>query len=874
VSTLQPLFEKTPLVALYHQALMTDQSVNAEIHIARSDGRAGWADVNVINVDRDVIAIVGTDITDAVESREALGQERARLASLIAGSSDLACVVDRSGAVIYAPPWEASFLGFTTAELGAPLSKVAPGDLDEAAAWFAEVGSLASGTTARSVVLRFVARNGSVHTCDVGAENRSDEPAVGGIVLNAHDATALVAAEAQLAAVADAVSDVIVITDADGLVMWASDAVRRELGLDPEQVIGTLATNIVHPDDRVVVADGYVDLVNETFAASPLNVRLRRADGKYRWFEATGSNRLADPSIRGLVISMRDISERRAAEAALRVSEERNRSILEAAADAIISVDTDGIIQTFNRAAELIFGVPAGRVIGEFFGGFLAPDALGAVLTSLDGGQRSAQIETLATRADGERFAAHIAISDVQVGETHYYTAVLRDVSDQRAMELALRTAASCDDLTGLPNRRALLARAQDAIDLARVSDGVVGMVFIDLDRFKLVNDGLGHDAGDELLVLVAERIAGAIRSGDVVARLGSDEFAVLCPSADDLDAIKTVAVRIVDAIGGSFIIAENEVFIGASIGVSVSTGQETPLELLRFADTAMYRAKARGNPGVEVFDSGMENNAARRLGLESALRQATRRGELVMYYQPIVDLDDGRTTYLEALVRWDRPGVGLVLPDMFIPVAEETGIIMDIGPWVLRRAVDDCRLWQETAPGVGVSVNVSVRQVESGVLVDAVRAALLESDLDPDLLTIEITESVMLEHSDRNAGIMRRIRDLGVHMSLDDFGTGYSSLTYLRRLPIDSIKIDRSFLQSLGSALRDDAMLHAIVELGAAHDLVVVAEGIDTDAKLALVRSVGCHRGQGFLFSKPMPFAQAVAYLGLDQTRAWTTSR
>ena len=650
---------------------------------------------------------------------------------------------------------------------------------------------------------------------------------------------------------------------------------RDQLGLEPDELVGISAGAFVHPDDRGVAADRLVAMLSEPESTSaPLDLRLRHADGTYRWFEATGTNQLADPSIRGLVISLRDITERRASEAALRLSEERNRSIVEAAADAIISVDTDGIIRTFNRAAERIFATPASSVVGHRTG--TSTSCRPSRWTSCEARWRRVSTVARSTSSRGAppvNASPHVAVSDAQVGDMHFYTAVLRDISDQRAMEQALWTAASCDDLTGLPNRRALLDRAQDAIDIASASDDVVGMVFVDLDRFKLVNDGLGHDAGDELLVLVAHRIANAIRVGDVVARLGSDEFVVLCPSADDLDAIKAVALRIVEALGGSFVIAGNEVFIGASIGVSVSTGKETPLELLRFADTAMYRAKARGNPGVEVFDAAMENNAARRFGLESALRQATRRGELVVHYQPIVDLDDGRIGSFEALVRWDRPGVGLTMPDHFIAVAEETGIIMDIGQWVLHRAVADCRRWQDVAPGVGVSVNVSVRQFDSGDLVGTVQAALLASKLPAGLLTLEITESVMLEHTDRNAAIMSRIRGLGVHISLDDFGSGYSSLTYLRRLPIDSIKIDRSFLQSLGSASRDATLQRDRRARGRTRSRR--GSRGNRHRRQARARELGgLPLRPGLLVLEPMPFAQAVTYLGVDQTRAWTTSR
>ncbi len=866
LSALDKFADNSQLKAVYAEALATGLHVGAQLPVSRPDGRTGWSKLKAVTVDRDVVAVVANDVTAEVEARNELERERVRFASLLAHSSDLACVVDRMGDIIYSPPSGMSFLGYTDSELEHPMDLVIESDRAEARAWFDEIRSSPSATPVRSVVLRFVAHDGSVRTCAVTADDRSDDPLIGGFVLNAHDVSAVVAAEARLAAVADAVAEVIAICDADGRMMWVSGAVRDALHVAPEDLIGLSAFDVIHPDDHHEIAMRLARMLADPGVVSvPVDIRLRRADGSYCWFEASGSNQLADPSIRGLVISLRDRTERRADEAALRVSEERNRSIVETAADAIISVDAHGFIRSFNRAAERIFAVDAAEVIGTPYEPLVPADSLATVRDSIELDGLGHQIDTVAARATGERFPAQIAISAVQVGESHYFTAVVRDISEQRSMELALRTAATCDELTGLPNRRTLLDRTQDAIEEARRTDDVVGMVFVDLDRFKLVNDGLGHDAGDQLLVLVANRIAAAIRSQDVVARLGSDEFVVLCPSASDLEAIKAVAVRIIEALTGAFVIFDSEVFVGASIGVSVSTGSETPIELLRFADTAMYRAKETGTSGVEVFDSRMQRNAARRLDVESALRQAVGRDELRAYYQPIVSLQSTEVSKLEALIRWDRRGVGLIRPDNFIPVAEEAGIILEIGAWMLRTATVDCVRWQKVAPGVGVSVNVSVRQFESGDLVTVVQAALAASGLDPALLTLEITESVMLDHSDRNAAIMRRIRDLGMHISLDDFGSGYSSLTYLRLLPIDSIKIDRSFLQSLGTAVRDMAMLSAIVNLGTAHDLEVVAEGIDTDAKLTAVRAVGCTFGQGFLFAKPMSFAETLDYLALE---------
>ena len=404
-----------------------------------------------------------------MEQHLALEQERARFGSLITRSSDLACVVDAAGEILYAPPWGSAFLGYANGSLPAPLSNVVESERAEASAWFREVQSLPPGVEARPIVLRFLASDGSVHTCDMTAENRITDASIGGIVLNAHDVSALVAAEARLAAVANGIADVIAISDAEARITWVSGAVRDALGIEPDDLVGVSAYDIIHPDDRDKIAERVHAFVFEaTPNSTPMELRLRRTDGTYHWFESTANNQLADPSIRGLVISLRDITERRAGEAALRLSEERNRSIVETAADAIISVGTDGLIQSFNRAAEQIFAIAGPDAIGQHFSLFLPEDSLQVVRGALEGGAVGQQIDTIATRASGDRFPAHVAISDVNVGDSLFFTAVVRDISEQREMEQALRVSASYDELTGLPNRRTLLDRAQDAIDESR----------------------------------------------------------------------------------------------------------------------------------------------------------------------------------------------------------------------------------------------------------------------------------------------------------------------------------------------------------------------------------------------------------------------
>jgi diguanylate cyclase (GGDEF)-like protein/PAS domain S-box-containing protein len=563
-----------------------------------------------------------------------------------------------------------------------------------------------------------------------------------------------------------------------------------------------------------------------------------------------------------------DITAEKAAQRALADAEEHSRAVVESAADAIITVDGRGLVRSFNRAAEAMFETARDDAIGRPYLGFVPAASLVELRHAFDSCSPGQRVEVALRRASGEEFPSHVAISRVTTGVGDVFTAIVRDVTEQLHTESALRSALERDELTGLPNLRSLLERTEHA-SVGAPRDATVGLLFVDLDRFTLVNDSLGHDVGDELLVAVADRIERAVRDVDTVTRVSGDHFVVLCESVESEDALVGLAGRIQDALRAPFHLAHGrEVFTTASIGAVLRRGSERPRDLLRFAHTAMYRAKRRGPAGVRLFSDEMSAVTASRLDAETALRRAIDRHELSAYYQPIVDLETGATEYCEALIRWDRPGVGLVLPDQFIPVAEETSLIVDIGTWMLHQAIADCAGWQSVAPGVGVSINVSAHQFRIGDLPEAVRAALTGADLAPELVILEITESVMLEHSDWNLAVLERIRELGVRLALDDFGTGYSALTHLRRLPIDTIKVDRSFLQRIETEA-DLPTIRAIVELARAHDIDVVAEGIETEATRRLVRSAGCQRGQGFLFAHPAPFEAMVRALGATATRA-----
>ncbi|HWS47525.1 MAG TPA: diguanylate cyclase [Acidimicrobiia bacterium] len=721
-SALQRFAPNGALTEVYLQACSTGKPVEKEMEIHRVRAAPVWTSVVVVPVEPDVVAVVVRDIREQKAQRDALSGERARFASLLAGSAALACVVDDAGSIIFRPPWGTTFLGYSIDDLPAPLGIVADRDRARAEAWFDSVRALTPGERSVSITLCLRASDGTLRTCDLSALDCRNDPHVAGIVLNVHEISDLVAAETRLAALAENMSDIVAICAPDGEVTWISGAVRAALGYEPEEIAGSNAFALMHPDDRDHVATRLAEVVADPNEDGPLvQLRLRHADGSHRWFEVDGTNKLDEPVLNGVVVCLRDIAERRAADEALRASELRNRAIVEAAADAIVTVDHAGIVQTFNRSAERIFGLRADEIVGGSYAQFLTDGSLETLRTAMTSSRPGTQIEVVARRASGEEFFAQVALSRMMIDGLPLFTAMVRDVTHQYELEQRLRTAALFDELTGLPNRRMLLDHVEAAIGrVAGTGEPCnLALLFIDLDRFKLVNDALGHDVGDEVLVLVAERISAATRRSDLVARMGADEFVVLCEDAGSIEEISARAKYIAETLEPCFDVGGAGMFVSASIGVAIWQEGETPLDLLRSADTAMYRAKARGRSQLELFDAHMHDEVAARLEFESALRRGIDRDELEVHYQPIIDLGTIQISGFEALVRWNRPGYGLVSPNDFIPAAEAAGLVVPIGEWVLARAAEDCASWQDIAPGVGVSVNVSVRQFDAGDLVN-----------------------------------------------------------------------------------------------------------------------------------------------------------
>lgn len=431
------------------------------------------------------------------------------------------------------------------------------------------------------------------------------------------------------------------------------------------------------------------------------------------------------------------------------------------------------------------------------------------------------------------------------------------DISEHRRIEAELAHRTRHDPLTELPNRVQLVEWLQQAL-AAATDDARVGLVILDIDHFKVVNDSLGHEAGDELLATAANRLARVLRGGDRLARLGGDELAVVCHNVARVDDVLTLARRLRAVFDQPFALGEDEVCLGASVGVIVSEGSgETPTRLLRDADVAVFAAKELGRGRVELFDDAMRERAVRRLEIESGLRRALVRGEFRVHYQPVVAFGRTEMVGIEALVRWEHPELGLLEPAAFLEIAEETGLIVPLGAWVLHEACSQTARWCAELPHespLSIAVNISARQLNDPELVSIVDSVLAATRLDPGLLTLEINETVLVENRDLAAEVLQQLAARGVRIAVDDFGTGQSSLAHLSVLPVHTLKIDRSLIAGLGRNPQDLAVVSAIVGLGHALDLSVTAEGVEDDLQLHTLRTLGCDLGQGYYFARPQP--------------------
>jgi len=663
-------------------------------------------------------------------------------------------------------------------------------------------------------------------------------------------------------------SEIVTIVDPDGTLRYASSAFERVLGYDSEEAVGTMnVLDHVHPDDLPHVLEETEKALSEGgIATNKAEYRFRHKDGSWRWMESVGTYLLDDPAVRGVVVISRDVTERKRAEETLRQAEQRYRTLVEQipAVTYIDPVDDpDTSLYTSPHIEQMLGYTPQEWQTEKLWPKRLHPDDRERVLAAdqrfeTGGGEPFREEYRLLARDGSVVWVREEAVLvRNEAGEPLYWQGVFYDLTERKALEERLHYQAFHDPLTDLPNRQLFMDRLGQALRRTRRRHKPIAVLFMDLDGFKVVNDSLGHEVGDILLTLVAQRLRRCLRPEDTLARFGGDEFAVLIEALDDPAQAVQVAERITEELRRPFIMEGRELYVLASIGISLGGARTHDTDdLLREADTAMYRAKDTGGD-FRVFNPAMYERAFSRLEVENDLRRAIEEEEFVVHYQPIVDLQTGELWGLEALVRWDHPERGLLEPSQFVPVAEQSGLVIPMGEQILREACFRAKEWQEESsriPPLVMSVNLSASQLSRLDLADTVEGVLGETGLEGNRLTLDVTETVYVKVLAGNTAMLDRLRVLGVRFSIDDFGTGYSSLSYLKRLPADAIKIDQSFVKGLGEDVDDTAVVRMIIELAHTLRLEIIAEGVETEEQATLLKEMGCDFAQGYHFSKPLP--------------------
>jgi len=537
------------------------------------------------------------------------------------------------------------------------------------------------------------------------------------------------------------------------------------------------------------------------------------------------------------------------------------RHVIEQTADIIVISDVHGIIEYVNPAFEKITGYSPDDIIGKnlvFFSSDRQSKKFYAHMWSTLLSGKVYRNSLMNKRKDGSIFHAEITITplvDENADITHFI-ATARDISDEIRNKVQLTHLVQHDSLTNLPNRNLFLDRLQQAISKAHQHHRLVAVLFLDLDRFKSINDSLGRTAGDQLLQQLSERFKKTIREGDTIARFGGDEFVILLDDFDSDNSLSLIAQKILNSLAIPFEIKGHEIFISASIGISMyPTDSDNPSQLIENADMAMDKAKKSGGNCCEFYTTEINNGVIEKLSIETGLRSALELDQFELHYQPLMDLRNRHIDGAEALLRWHHPKKGMVRPDQFIPVAEESGLIIPIGAWVLKQACIQCKKWhRQGLTDLKISVNLSVRQFRDNNLVNMITEALQVADLKPSYLTLEITESSIMDNAKDTIKNLHLLRNAGIHLSIDDFGTGYSSLAYLKRLPIDTIKIDRSFVQEIDTNSDDRSIVQAIIAMGHSMNINIVAEGVEKIEHLNFLNEQHCDAVQGYLISKPVP--------------------
>lgn len=660
----------------------------------------------------------------------------------------------------------------------------------------------------------------------------------------------------------------VVITSIEGVIEYVNPKFEEISGYSAQEAIGQ-NPRILKSGDKT--QEDYKSMWDTLLAGKEWRgiFHNKRKDGTIYW-EAASISPLRDESdkITHFIAVKEDITAQKRAEDQLRM----NATVFDTTSEGIMVTDADNLIKTVNPAFSRITGYEAEEVIGrspKLLSSGRHTDAFYKQLwsTVLHSGYWSGEIWN--RRKDGSVFPEWLSIAAIngEDGVIKEYVAVFSDISKHKQDEEKIRYQANFDALTGLPNRSLLSDRLQQAILSADREHWKLALLFIDLDQFKVVNDTFGHVVGDELLQQVAERIRKSVREADTVARFGGDEFVVLMQDVNDLDAAAVVASKVIAEVTRSFKLYQREIYVGASVGITIYPDDAgTPDALLRNADMAMYQAKERGRNNYHFFTASMQRQTIERQQLEQDLRQALQRKELELCYQPVIDARNNKVYSLEALLRWNHPKKGGVSPDVFIPLAEDCGLIGPIGEWVVEQACSQLSQWQRLGyDQLTIAINLSSRQRELGLETDFLQQVLQEAGVDAQSVTLEITESLLMRDTEESVEWLTRIKALGVKLSVDDFGTGYSSLSYLKRFPVDILKIDRTFVNDLPNDKDSVSLVKTIIGMAHSLNLGLVAEGVETKEQVDFLTTEGCNLLQGYHFAKPMSVEQLDAWLTKD---------
>ncbi len=852
----------------FHRVLETgeavlDVDIQGRLSTDSSPQRNWLASYYPVSIDDEIIG-VGAVVVDITERKQA-DLDLQQLATIVENSTEAIISTTPDGVVT---SWNAAaqrLFGYAPEDIiGRPLALLAPSGIVRVQERHrAALAADGKGQRRETIGLR---QDGSTFDMLLSASTASDSAGrVIGLSMVIQDITERLEAQRALAASERRLADAQRIAHlgsfevdlSTGIQVWSAE-LYSILGLAPDLPPSQDLFGLrMFPDDRTTLFAAWRIAVTEGTGFHQ-KYRIIRVDGRIRHIDARVEVEVSGEGTPLRVSgTLMDETEMVEGDRVRRAAQARFEAAFDQAGIGAGILDLHGTPVRLNAAACHILGRPEEVLLGRSWSEFSHPDDVG-----LGKAMASRANPELDTYSDERRFlrpdgsviwaSLHITLVRDELGKPEYYLAQLQDISAPKHMEQELTHQSLHDSLTGLPNRALLTDRLTQGLASARREDGQLAVIFIDIDHFKTVNDSLGHTEGDKLLKQVAARTSAVIRERDTVARFGGDEFVVMCEDVE-MAEVQLIAGRILATLGQPYQIARQEVLVTVSIGIAMSTHDAGPEALLRESDAAVHLAKNRGRGRIELFDGVLQSHVEQRLATAASLRKALERDEFTVVYQPVVDLTSGAMVGAEALLRWNHEERGPISPVEFIPITEETGLIVPIGAWVLEQACGQLVRWRRHLPSMTVAVNLSVRQIVEPDIAEMIAGVLERTGAPAESVTLELTESVFMKDADYFSKILARIRALGVKLAIDDFGTGFSSLGYLKSFPVDAVKIDKAFVDGLGTDPHDVALIAAIVAMADALQLTVTAEGIETVDQLAILARLQCHRGQGFHLARPM---------------------